>query len=150
MKEVTHMMAQHSPEQSHRRSHHHVRIYKGPTTTAIFMCWVKLLVSSLHTQEIYTDPSRTAAGRVRDYIQDIHHMIICLQRGLRQRDGRGCQGQIIKIFWLQQPDSSQIVDLNSSNRAISLKTNSQCSGNNIAESLLMSWKVNMKVHAFND
>lgn len=58
--------------------------------------------------------------------------------------------KLLLFFWLQQPEGSQMVDLNSSNRTMSLKPNSQRSGNNIAELLLMSWQVNMKVHAVND
>lgn len=53
-----------------------------------------------------------------DYILDIYCMNDCLQKVLGQREGRGCQGQIIFFFLVQQPDSSQIVDLNSSNRTM--------------------------------
>lgn len=63
---------------------------------------------------------------------------------------KGAEVRLLLLFWLQQPDSSQMVDLNNSNRTMSLKPNSQCLGNDIAESLPKSWQVNMKVHTVYD
>lgn len=103
------------------------------------------------TQRGYIAPITAAVGGgVAAYVQDVYCMNNCLQTGLGQRDGRGRQGQSIFFFLLQQPDGSQMVDLNSFNRTMSLKPNSQCLGNDIVESLPPPWQVNMKVQAVND